>query len=75
MEFWPHGLNGMGTDAGGLLKKLESYGYRFYDINPKEGKPLPRVEPAELVAALPIDRPDLQADLLALRGGREPPTE
>ena len=34
MEFWPHGLQGMGTDAGALLKTLQSYNYKFYDINP-----------------------------------------
>lgn len=29
MEFWPYGLNGMGTDALDLLKKLENYGYKI----------------------------------------------
>jgi FkbM family methyltransferase len=75
MEFWPHGLKGMGTDAGGLLKKLQSYDYRFYDINPKGKKGLPLVEPADLLVAHPVDAPDSQTDLLILRGGREPPKD
>jgi FkbM family methyltransferase len=75
MEFWPHGLKGMGTDAGDLLKWLQSYGYRFYDINPRDKKGLPRVEPADLLAGHPVDDASSQTDLLALRGGREPPKE
>ena len=75
MEFWPHGLKGLGTEAGALLKKLQSYNYKFYDIHPKDRKGLPLVEPADLLAAHPVDDAQSQADLLALRGGREPPKD
>jgi FkbM family methyltransferase len=75
MEFWPHGLHGMGTDAGALLKKLQSYNYQFYDMNPKGRKGLPRVEPEDLLAAHPAENPVSQTDLMLLRGGREPPKE
>jgi FkbM family methyltransferase len=76
MEFWPHGLKGMGTDASELLKKLESYDYRFYDINPKgEKRGLPRVEPADLLAEHAVDDPRSQTDLLLLRGRHEPPEQ
>lgn len=33
MEFWPYGLNNMGTDALGLLKRLENYGFKIGLIN------------------------------------------
>jgi FkbM family methyltransferase len=69
MEFWPHGLKGMGTDAGALLRMLESYHYRFYEFSPR----LKRVEPAALLAANPVDRFEAQSDLMVLRAGREPP--
>jgi FkbM family methyltransferase len=72
MEFWPHALVGLGTDAGVLLNKLRSHGYKFYEIH-KSG--LPRVEPADLLAAHSVDDSASQTDLLLLRGGREPPTE
>jgi FkbM family methyltransferase len=75
MEFWPHGLKGIGTDAGVLLKKLQSYNYKFYDFHPKHKKGLPLVEPADLLAAHPVDDFASQTDLLVLRGGREPPKE
>jgi hypothetical protein len=75
MEFWPHGLKGIGTDAGVLLKKLQSYNYKFYDFHPKQKKGLPLVEPADLLAAHPVDDFAAQTDLLVLRGGREPPKE
>ena len=75
MEFWPHGLKGMGTDAGGLLKKLQSYNYKFYNFHPVDRKGLPLVEPADLVAAHPVDVVGSQTDLMVLRGEREPPKE
>jgi FkbM family methyltransferase len=75
MEFWPHGLKGLGSDAGALLKKLQSYNYRFYDLHPKAKQGLPLVEPPDLLAAHPVDDPTSQADLMALRGGRKPPKE
>jgi FkbM family methyltransferase len=74
MEFWPRGLQGMGTDAGALLKTLQSYEYTFYDINPKDRTGLPLVEPADLLAAHPVESGS-QTDLLMLRGGRKPPRE
>jgi len=74
MEFWPHALKGMGTDAGALLKMLQSYNYKLYDINPKDNKRgLPRVEPADLLAEHAVDDSSSQTDLMLLRGGREPP--
>jgi FkbM family methyltransferase len=73
MEFWPHGLKGMGTDAAALLKMLQSYDYKFYDIDSKDVHKLTRVEPADLVAAHRIYDFGSQTDLLVLRGGREPP--
>jgi FkbM family methyltransferase len=75
MEFWPYGLKGMGTDAGALLKKLQSYNYKIYDMNPADKKGLPLVEPAHLLAAHPVDAWGSQTDLMLLRGGREPPKE
>jgi FkbM family methyltransferase len=73
MEYWPHGLAGMGTDAGALLKKLQSYDYKLYDITPKDNKGLRLVDPADLLAAHPSDDISSQTNLLLLRGGREPP--
>jgi FkbM family methyltransferase len=73
MEFWPHGLKGMGTDAAALLKMLRSYDYKFYDIDSKDAHRLTRAEPADLVAAHRIYDTTSQTDLLVLRGGREPP--
>jgi hypothetical protein len=35
MEFWPYGLNNVGTDALGLLKRLENYGFRVGLIDEK----------------------------------------
>ncbi|MFA6636820.1 MAG: FkbM family methyltransferase [Candidatus Omnitrophota bacterium] len=35
MEFWPYGLKNVGTDALGLLKKIESYGFRVSVIDEK----------------------------------------
>jgi FkbM family methyltransferase len=75
MEFWPRALQGLGTDAGALLKQLQSYHYQFYDIRPKNRQGLPRVEPADLLAAHPVEDPESQTDLMVLRGGREPPKE
>jgi len=33
MEFWPYGLNNVGTDALDLLKRLENYGFKIKLIN------------------------------------------
>jgi FkbM family methyltransferase len=74
MEFWPNALAGMGTDAGALLKKLQTYNYKFYEFQPRNDKVVRLVEPAELVAAYPVGDPLPQTNLLVLRGGREPPT-
>ena len=73
MEFWPHGLEGMGTDAGALLQTLQSYHYHFYEFLRKDMRRLPLVEPADLLAAHPVNDPNSQTDLMMLRGGREPP--
>jgi FkbM family methyltransferase len=73
MEFWPHGLKGMGTDAGALLKMLESYNYKFYEFDPKDSSGLRPVETADLLVAHPVDDFNSQTDLMAVRGGREPP--
>jgi FkbM family methyltransferase len=75
MEFWPHGLKGMGTDAGALLKTLQSYKYTLYEFKHKGGKWLRAVEPADLLAEHPVDAPDSHTDLMALRAGRVPPQE
>jgi FkbM family methyltransferase len=75
MEFWPYALKGMGTDAGDLLKKLQSHHYKLYDISPKDRKWLPLVEPADLLAAHPLVDTESQTNLIVLRGGREPPKE
>ena len=53
---------------------LQSYNYKFYDINPKDGKGLPLVEPADLLTAHPEDSSS-QTDLMLLRGGPQPPKE
>jgi FkbM family methyltransferase len=75
MEFWPHGLSGMGTDPVALLRALQSYNYRLLDMHPPRGKPLRAVEPAELLAAHPADVSESHTDLMLLRGGRQPPKE
>jgi len=75
MEFWPHGLKGMGTDAGGLLKTLQSYKYKFYEFTPQGGKGPRAVEPADLLAAHPVDSFKSYTNLMLLREGREPPKE
>jgi FkbM family methyltransferase len=75
MEFWPYGLAGMGTDAGALLKTLESYKYKFYEFTPARGNGLQVVEPADLLTRLPVDSFVSQTDLMLLRAGREPPKE
>jgi FkbM family methyltransferase len=74
MEFYPYALKGLGTDAGALLKRLESYGYKFYDIHPI-GQQGPKVtSPASLLSEHPKDEAS-QTDLMVLRGGRKPPSE
>ena len=75
MEFWPHGLKGMGTDAAALLKMLQSYDYKFYNIDSKDRTRLPPVEPADLLSGHRIYDTTSQTDLLAIRGGRKPPKE
>jgi FkbM family methyltransferase len=75
MEFWPHGLNGMGTDAAALLKSLQSYQYKFYELKPNDGKGLRAVEPAGLLAEHPVTARNSQTDLMLLPAGREPPQE
>jgi FkbM family methyltransferase len=75
MEFWPYGLKGMRTDAGALLKTLQSYKYKLYDMNAQDGKPPRVVEPADLLAAHPVDKSESQTDLMLLREGRELPKE
>ena len=75
MELWPFALKSMGTDAGDMLKKLQSDHYTFYNVNPQERGPALRVEPADLLAAHPIEEREAQGNILALRGGREPPKD
>ncbi len=75
MEFWPHGLAGLGTDAGALLKTLEAYKYKFYEFTPRAEKAPRQVEAAALLAAHPVDQFGSQTDLMLLRAGREPPKE
>ena len=65
----------MGTDAGALLKTLQSYKYKLYDMTPQDGKRLRPTEPADLLAAHPVDSFGSQTDLMLLRDGREPPRE
>jgi FkbM family methyltransferase len=73
MEFYPYTLKGLGTDAGDLLKRLESYGYKFYNIHPI-GQQGPKVTSREsLLSEHPKDIEGSQTDLLVLRGGRKPP--
>jgi FkbM family methyltransferase len=73
MEFWPHGLKGMGTDPGALLKTLQTDNYQFYEFVRYDKRKLQRVEPADLLAAHPVKDPNSQTDLMVLRGGRRPP--
>jgi FkbM family methyltransferase len=75
VEFWPHALKGMGTDAGNLLKTLRSYKCQLYDFYPKDRSGLRAVDPADLVAAHSVDEFGAQTDLLLLRGGRALPKE
>lgn len=73
MEFWPHGLQGMGTAPAALLRTLQSSNYKLYDMNAPGGKPMRPVEPADLLKAHPVDVPETYTNLMLLRGGREPP--
>jgi FkbM family methyltransferase len=73
MEFWPHGLKGMGTDSGALLRTLQSYNYKIYDMQAQGGKPLRTIEPANLLKAHPVDAPESHTNLMLFRGGCEPP--
>jgi FkbM family methyltransferase len=73
MEFWPHGLKGMGTDAGALLRLLQSHHYTFYDMQAPGGKPMRPVEAADLLKAHPLDALESYTNLMMFRGGREPP--
>ncbi len=75
MEVWPYALKGMGTDAGELLKNLESHGYTFYNVNPPERGPLAQITTADLLAAYPIEDTQAQGNILALRGGHQPPKD
>ena len=65
----------MGTEVGALLKKLQSYHYKLYDIQPKDKKGLRPVEPADLLTAHPSHDTESMTNLMMLRGGREPPKE
>jgi len=73
MEFWPHAFRELGTDPGELLKMLQSYHYRFHEFDPKAATKLRAVEPADLLAAYPVEESQPQTNLMVLRGGREPP--
>jgi FkbM family methyltransferase len=73
MEFWPHALKTMGTDPGAVLGMLHSSDYKFYEVRNPGEKPLRALEPADLLAAHPVEQVDSQTDLMLLRGGREPP--
>lgn len=75
MEVWPYALKGMGTDAGDLLRKLESHHYTFYNVNPPERGPLARITTAELLTEYPIEDTQAQGNILALRGGLTPPKD
>ena len=48
MEFWPYGLNNMGTDALGLLKRLEDSGFRVELID-EEYKSIGYLPPERIV--------------------------
>ncbi len=37
IEFWPHGLTGMGADPGRLLQWFDRYGYLMFEVS--EGNP------------------------------------
>lgn len=75
MEVWPHALRGMGTDASGMLRKLESHHYTFYNVNPPKRGPVARITTAELLADYPIKDTQAQGNILALRGGLQPPKD
>lgn len=75
MEFWPYGLKGLGTDAGDLLKELQSYHYKMFDMTLKKESRLRPVEAADLLAAHPVDRFESQTDLMLIPEGRNPPGE
>jgi FkbM family methyltransferase len=72
-EFWPYGLKGMGTDARALLRMLQSYDYKFYDMRTPGWKPPPTIEPASLLKKYPVAAPESHTNLMLLRGGRQPP--
>ena len=75
MEFWPHALKEMGSDAGAVLEMLHSHDYKFYVIRGKQETPLRARTPAELLSAHPLEQTGSQTDLMALRGRRQPPEE
>jgi FkbM family methyltransferase len=75
MEFWPHALGELGTDAGALLKMLASYKYKFYEFADHGGRGVRAVEPAELLAEHLLVNTQYQTNLMVLRGGRQPPKD
>jgi FkbM family methyltransferase len=75
MEFWPYALQAMGTDAGAVLKRLQSYHYQFYDFHTNRYKKLARIEPADLLGEYRVEESLAQTDLMLLRGKHEPPRE
>jgi hypothetical protein len=60
-------------DARALLRKLQSYNYKFYDMKTPGWKPPPTIEPAILLQKYPLDAPESHTNLMLLRGGRQPP--
>lgn len=50
MEFWPYGLHNMGTDAIGLLKKVEDLGFKI-EVIEEENKRI-RFVPSEQIVAM-----------------------
>jgi FkbM family methyltransferase len=73
IEFWPHALKEMGSDAGELLAQFSSLGLAFHDLGLHTRQALRKVEAAELLAEHPLDKPDSQTNLLIVQKGRTLP--
>jgi FkbM family methyltransferase len=74
VEFWPHGLSGLGGTAEGLLEILESHDFLFFDLGPGSGREvrldLPVVEKAQLLEAHTVENRSF-TNLLVTKGRRE----
>lgn len=73
VEYWPHGLSGLGTDASGFLDLLRSHDFLFYDLGMGGGgiRPLREVYTKGLLQRFEGRNEKNFTNLLVLRGYEE----